>query len=83
MQALTSYLRKSSDQNPTASYYNVDVLKYQVSRSGVVNYNPNKISGGRELYSEGKKGTFPPKCFTLQTSLRKKHKKRAFSCNVF
>ena len=31
MQALTSYLRKASDQNPTASYYNVDILKYQVS----------------------------------------------------
>lgn len=31
MQALTSYLRKASDQNPSASYYNVDILKYQVS----------------------------------------------------
>lgn len=30
MQALTSYLRKASDQNPSASYYNVDILKYQV-----------------------------------------------------
>uniref|UniRef100_A0A8C3AD35 F-BAR domain only protein 2 n=1 Tax=Cyclopterus lumpus TaxID=8103 RepID=A0A8C3AD35_CYCLU len=35
MQALTSYLRKSSDQNPTASYYNVDVLKYQVQSDGI------------------------------------------------
>lgn len=33
MQALTSYLRKASDQNPSASYYNVDILKYQVSRA--------------------------------------------------
>lgn len=32
MQALTSYLRKASDQNPSASYYNVDILKYQVSQ---------------------------------------------------
>lgn len=31
MQALTAYLRKTSEQNPAASYYNVDVLKYQVS----------------------------------------------------
>jgi hypothetical protein len=31
MQALTSYLRKASEQNPAASYYNVDILKYQVS----------------------------------------------------
>lgn len=31
MQALTTYLRKASDQNPSASYYNVDILKYQVS----------------------------------------------------
>lgn len=33
MQALTSYLRKASDQSPSASYYNVDILKYQVSRA--------------------------------------------------
>ncbi|XP_028348774.1 F-BAR domain only protein 2 isoform X6 [Physeter macrocephalus] len=30
MQALTIYLKKLSEQNPAASYYNVDVLKYQV-----------------------------------------------------
>ncbi|XP_029941287.1 F-BAR domain only protein 2 isoform X2 [Salarias fasciatus] len=35
MQALTSYLRKASDQNPTASYYNVDILKYQVLSDGI------------------------------------------------
>uniref|UniRef100_A0A8C7IXY1 F-BAR domain only protein 2 n=1 Tax=Oncorhynchus kisutch TaxID=8019 RepID=A0A8C7IXY1_ONCKI len=34
MQALTSYLRKASEQNPAASYYNVDILKYQVSSKG-------------------------------------------------
>ena len=30
MPALMSYLRKAAEQNPTASYYNVDILKYQV-----------------------------------------------------
>ncbi|XP_077478817.1 F-BAR domain only protein 2 isoform X1 [Stigmatopora argus] len=35
MQALTAYLRKSAEQNPTASYYNVDILKYQVQSDGV------------------------------------------------
>uniref|UniRef100_A0A668A0S0 F-BAR domain only protein 2 n=1 Tax=Myripristis murdjan TaxID=586833 RepID=A0A668A0S0_9TELE len=35
MQALTSYLRKASDQNPSASYYNVDILKYQVLSNGI------------------------------------------------
>ncbi|XP_067106080.1 F-BAR domain only protein 2 isoform X8 [Osmerus mordax] len=35
MPALTSYLRKSSEQNPTASYYNVDILKYQVVSNGI------------------------------------------------
>ncbi|KAM6902611.1 F-BAR domain only protein 2 isoform 1-T1 [Xenentodon cancila] len=35
MQALTSYLRKASDQNPSASYYNVDILKYQVQSDGI------------------------------------------------
>ena len=33
MQALTSYLRKASEHSPTASYYNVDILKYQVQSS--------------------------------------------------
>lgn len=33
MQALTSYLRKALDQNPSASYYNVDILKYQVGQA--------------------------------------------------
>ncbi|XP_074991867.1 F-BAR domain only protein 2-like isoform X2 [Calonectris borealis] len=35
MQAITVYLKKLSEQNPSASYYNVDVLKYQVSSNGV------------------------------------------------
>uniref|UniRef100_A0A8D3DWA8 FCH and mu domain containing endocytic adaptor 2 n=1 Tax=Scophthalmus maximus TaxID=52904 RepID=A0A8D3DWA8_SCOMX len=35
MQALTSYLRKASDQNPSASYFNVDILKYQVLSDGI------------------------------------------------
>uniref|UniRef100_A0A1A8L6L5 F-BAR domain only protein 2 n=2 Tax=Nothobranchius TaxID=28779 RepID=A0A1A8L6L5_9TELE len=35
MQALTCYLRKASEQNPSASYYNVDILKYQVQSDGI------------------------------------------------
>ncbi|XP_074851525.1 F-BAR domain only protein 2 isoform X2 [Carettochelys insculpta] len=35
MQAVTLYLKKLSEQNPSASYYNVDVLKYQVSSNGI------------------------------------------------
>ncbi|XP_025892061.1 F-BAR domain only protein 2 [Nothoprocta perdicaria] len=35
MQAITVYLKKLSEQNPAASYYNVDVLKYQVSSNGI------------------------------------------------
>ncbi|XP_042612303.1 F-BAR domain only protein 2-like isoform X5 [Cyprinus carpio] len=35
MPALTAYLRKSSEQNPAASYYNVDILKYQVCSNGI------------------------------------------------
>uniref|UniRef100_H3AN08 F-BAR domain only protein 2 n=1 Tax=Latimeria chalumnae TaxID=7897 RepID=H3AN08_LATCH len=35
MQALTAYLKKMSEQNPSASYYNVDILKYQVSSNGI------------------------------------------------
>uniref|UniRef100_H2LDM1 F-BAR domain only protein 2 n=1 Tax=Oryzias latipes TaxID=8090 RepID=H2LDM1_ORYLA len=35
MQALTTYLRKASEQNPSASYYNVDILKYQVQSDGI------------------------------------------------
>nr|XP_014429652.1 F-BAR domain only protein 2 isoform X3 [Pelodiscus sinensis] len=35
MQAVTVYLKKLSEQNPSASYYNVDVLKYQVSSNGI------------------------------------------------
>ncbi|XP_041101768.1 F-BAR domain only protein 2-like isoform X5 [Polyodon spathula] len=35
MQALTAYLKKMSEQNPSASYYNVDILKYQVMSNGI------------------------------------------------
>uniref|UniRef100_A0A3Q2QDL2 FCH and mu domain containing endocytic adaptor 2 n=1 Tax=Fundulus heteroclitus TaxID=8078 RepID=A0A3Q2QDL2_FUNHE len=35
MQALTAHLRKASEQNPSASYYNVDILKYQVLSDGI------------------------------------------------
>uniref|UniRef100_G1TMD2 F-BAR domain only protein 2 n=3 Tax=Oryctolagus cuniculus TaxID=9986 RepID=G1TMD2_RABIT len=35
MQAVTLYLKKLSEQNPAAAYYNVDVLKYQVSSNGI------------------------------------------------
>ncbi|NWT18770.1 FCHO2 protein, partial [Vireo altiloquus] len=35
MQTITIYLKKLSEQNPSASYYNVDVLKYQVSSNGI------------------------------------------------
>ncbi|XP_066514605.1 F-BAR domain only protein 2 isoform X3 [Hoplias malabaricus] len=35
MPALTAYLRKSSEQNPASSYYNVDILKYQVGSNGI------------------------------------------------
>uniref|UniRef100_A0AAY5EFM3 F-BAR domain only protein 2 n=2 Tax=Electrophorus electricus TaxID=8005 RepID=A0AAY5EFM3_ELEEL len=35
MSALTMFLRKSSEQNPTSSYYNVDILKYQVCSNGI------------------------------------------------
>lgn len=37
MPALTSLLRRQSEQNPTASYFNVDILKYQIkSKSGAL-----------------------------------------------
>ncbi|XP_061873396.1 F-BAR domain only protein 2 isoform X5 [Colius striatus] len=35
MQAITVYLKKLSEQNPSASYYNVDVLKYQRAKESV------------------------------------------------
>lgn len=35
MPALTALLRRQSEQNPTASYFNVDILKYQIkSKTG-------------------------------------------------
>uniref|UniRef100_A0A8C5QR35 MHD domain-containing protein n=2 Tax=Leptobrachium leishanense TaxID=445787 RepID=A0A8C5QR35_9ANUR len=35
MQAATAYLKKMSEQNPSASYYNIDILKYQVNSNGI------------------------------------------------
>ncbi|XP_062905293.1 F-BAR domain only protein 2 isoform X1 [Mobula hypostoma] len=35
MQSLTAYLKKLAEQNPSSSYYNVDILKYQVSSNGI------------------------------------------------
>lgn len=34
MPALTALLRRQSEQNPTASYFNVDILKYQIKAKG-------------------------------------------------
>lgn len=69
MQALTSYLRKASDQNPSASYYNVDILKYQVSP--IPQSNPEEYAVVKEC---SPKVCFTPKLFTLQTSARQKEK---------
>lgn len=69
MQALTSYLRKASDQNPSASYYNVDILKYQVSP--IPQPNPDKCAVVKEC---SPKAPFYSKLFTLQTSARQKEK---------
>ncbi|XP_051875105.1 F-BAR domain only protein 2 isoform X2 [Pristis pectinata] len=35
MQTLTAYLKKLAEQNPSSSYYNVDILKYQVASNGI------------------------------------------------
>ncbi|XP_078252725.1 F-BAR domain only protein 2 isoform X9 [Rhinoraja longicauda] len=35
MQTLTAYLKKLAEQNPSSSYYNVDIMKYQVSSNGI------------------------------------------------
>lgn len=32
MSALSVLLKKQSEQNPSASYFNVDILKYQVGK---------------------------------------------------
>lgn len=32
MSVLSALLKKQSEQNPSASYFNVDILKYQVLR---------------------------------------------------
>lgn len=51
MQALTSYLRKALDQNPTASYYNVDILKYQVGQpASGLDHSKEKMTVGKERF---------------------------------
>lgn len=35
MQTLTAYLKKLAEQNPSSSYYNVDIMKYQVQQTGI------------------------------------------------
>lgn len=65
MQALTFYLRKASDQNPSASYYNVDILKYQVSQpASDLEHNKDKITVKKDF----------PYVFPWVASLRKKQK---------
>ncbi|XP_056601109.1 F-BAR domain only protein 2 isoform X7 [Triplophysa dalaica] len=44
MPALTAYLRKISEQNPAASYYNVEILKYQVCSKGIQSTPLNLIA---------------------------------------
>lgn len=70
MQALTSYLRKASDQNPSASYYNVDILKYQVSP--IPEPDPDEYAVVKEC--SPKKSRFTPSCsHSSQEQDRKKN----------
>ena len=43
MSALTALLRRQAEQNPTASYFNVDILKYQVKGKEGANSCPFQI----------------------------------------
>jgi F-BAR domain only protein len=61
MQALTALLRRQSEQNPTASYFNVDILKYQVRQK------PGATSCPFQLVSYWK-------CETTQTDLKVDYK---------
>ena len=36
MAALAAYLKKQSEQGTKASYYNIDILKYQVGLLGII-----------------------------------------------
>lgn len=72
MQALTSYLRKASDQNPSASYYNVDILKYQVSPIPLP--NPDEFAVVKEC--------FPEACFTPSFSHSRGVRDRRKNCYV-
>lgn len=52
MAALTGHLQKQAEQSPTASYYNVALLKYQVSpeRGDLGPPDPHKAPGGGRLW---------------------------------
>ncbi|KAK4308431.1 hypothetical protein Pmani_019869 [Petrolisthes manimaculis] len=43
MTALTALLRKQAESNPTASYFNVDMLKYQVNIGSGANASPLQL----------------------------------------
>ncbi|XP_050738434.1 F-BAR domain only protein 2-like isoform X3 [Eriocheir sinensis] len=43
MSALTSLLRKQAESNPSASYFNVDMIKYQVSTRSGANSSPLQL----------------------------------------
>lgn len=59
MQALTSYLRKASEQNPSASYYNVEILKYQVSQP----QSPRGLNPYKKTLFKKKKNALVKFCF--------------------
>lgn len=43
MAALTEALQHQAEQNPTASYYNLVLLRYQVGRGGGAGRGPHKL----------------------------------------
>lgn len=43
MTALSSLLKKQSEQNPSASYFNVDILKYQIKPKQGANSCPFQL----------------------------------------
>ncbi|NWH92787.1 FCHO1 protein, partial [Aegithalos caudatus] len=47
MAALTAHLQKQAEQSPAASYYNVALLKYQVSPRGLGSWNPHRVGDAR------------------------------------
>lgn len=48
MSSLTGLLRRQAEQNPTASYFNVDILKYQVCGRNTLNVFKSVLLG--DLY---------------------------------